>query len=106
LQGHRIEKGEILNAIHKYPGVKDCDVNVVEDRSGPVVAATLEFADKTGPDIKALTSHLRDLLPAPSVPSVFITADDIVLADGGKTDWAASASRAQVRARARLSALL
>ncbi|WP_157430900.1 non-ribosomal peptide synthetase, partial [Actinomadura macra] len=85
INGVRIEPGEVESALLAHPGVRGA------------VVATAPAPDGTdrlvgyvvGPDgtsVDMLRGHLRDRLPEPFVPSVFVRLDTFPLTANGKVD--------------------
>lgn len=89
IEGHRIEPGEIENAIAAFPGIAACRVLV---RTGPGgqkrLAAYAVTADATA-DAQALRAFLAARLPAFMVPHYIYFLDALPVNANGKIDKAA-----------------
>ncbi|MFD9417486.1 amino acid adenylation domain-containing protein [Streptomyces goshikiensis] len=86
VDGVRIEPGEIEAALNAHPEVSGAVVSAVRGSDGTVrLAAHVRGA----PTPAELRGHLRDRLPAPFVPSVFVRVDTFPLLANGKVDRSA-----------------
>ncbi|MGW2839227.1 amino acid adenylation domain-containing protein [Streptomyces sp. NPDC001493] len=87
VNGHRIEPGEIEQAILAQPGVRGACVLVETDAlGGKRLAAHIAGDDKSL--AKAVRAALRDSLPAYLVPARYIVTERLPLTVNGKTDRA------------------
>ncbi|MEV6235280.1 amino acid adenylation domain-containing protein [Lentzea sp. NPDC051838] len=82
VRGFRVEPGEVEEALRKHPSVTEAVV--VPDTPGP--GQTRLVAYVVADDVEPLRDHLRELLPAHMVPSLFIPMDRIPRATNGKLD--------------------
>jgi amino acid adenylation domain-containing protein len=89
IRGFRVEPGEVEVALERHPGVAAC---VVAMRGGAddkrlvayvVPTAGLEPASTTAAELRAF---LEETLPAPMIPSAFVTLDSLPLTVNGKID--------------------
>jgi amino acid adenylation domain-containing protein len=87
VNGVRIELGEIEAALGAHPGVRAGIVGVHQPSAGDkrLVAYVLP-ADGARPDAAELRAHLGQRLPAPMLPSIFLTIDELPLTSSGKVD--------------------
>ncbi|TDV49743.1 non-ribosomal peptide synthetase [Actinophytocola oryzae] len=87
VNGVRIELGEIEAALGTHPGVRVGIVSVHQPSAGDkrLVAYVLP-ADGARPDAAELRAHLGQRLPAPMLPSIFLTLDELPLTSSGKVD--------------------
>lgn len=90
LRGHRIEPGEIENALESNEAVKRAVVIVHEFGSGagrdPRLVAYMTLADGARASIEGLRRHLRRRLPAYMLPQHFMDIDVMPLTPSGKID--------------------
>ncbi|HEY0510562.1 MAG TPA: amino acid adenylation domain-containing protein [Thermoanaerobaculia bacterium] len=85
IAGWRIEPGEIEAALLAHPDVREAAVAAVEEGDGKRLAAWV-----AGPPATAdLRAWLRDRLPEPMVPSLWVHLDRLPLTPNGKVDRAA-----------------
>ncbi|HEY8371301.1 MAG TPA: amino acid adenylation domain-containing protein [Pseudonocardiaceae bacterium] len=95
LRGHRIELGEVENALVSFPGVRQAVARIVApDPAAPAVAHRLVgyYVPGTGQDTldeEALAAHLADVLPEHMRPDVLVRLTEIPLTYSGKLDVAA-----------------
>ncbi|MEA2693900.1 MAG: hypothetical protein QOJ16_3287, partial [Acidobacteriota bacterium] len=82
IRGFRIEPGEVEAALAAHPAVRQAVVVVREDRPGErrLVAYVVGAA---GVDLKG---YLRERLPEPMVPAVFVSLPALPLTANGKVD--------------------
>ena len=85
VRGFRIEPGEVEAALLGHPAVREAAVVVREDRPGDRVLTAYVVAD---PPVEgeALRGFLRERLPEPMVPSVFVPLPALPLSPTGKVD--------------------
>ena len=85
IRGHRIELGEIKNAILKNDKIEDCIILVDEtaDQEKYVVAY---YQKKKEIDVHKLRRFLEDYLPEYMMPAYFIEIQEIPLNQNGKVD--------------------
>lgn len=90
LRGHRIEPGEIENALESHEAVKRAVVIVHEFGNGaskdPRLVAYMTLADGARASIEGLRRHLRRRLPAYMLPQHFMDIDTLPLTPNGKID--------------------
>ncbi|HEX8870745.1 MAG TPA: non-ribosomal peptide synthetase, partial [Lentzea sp.] len=84
VRGFRVEPGEVEEALRRHPSVTEAVV--VPDTPGP--GQTRLVAYVVADEVEPLRDHLRELLPAHMVPSLFIPMDRIPRATNGKLDRA------------------
>lgn len=87
LRGHRIEPGEIENALEKHPGVRQAVVVMRQDRDGDArlvaYVVALNSQSATSADLKvALGKSLPDYM----IPSLFVFVSEMPLTSNGKVD--------------------
>ncbi|KIF72675.1 NRPS NosA, partial [Streptomyces sp. AcH 505] len=87
LRGHRVELGEIENALLARPGVVAATVVVREDVPGDKrLVAYLVTADEPGPATPELRRALARELPEHMVPARYVTLERLPLTPNGKVD--------------------
>jgi amino acid adenylation domain-containing protein len=87
LHGVRIELGEIEATLGTHPNIRDA--TVILHTATPTdhrLVAYLVTADGTTPPTDELRAHLRERLPGPMIPSVFVSVDALPLTASGKVD--------------------
>ncbi|CAN5828602.1 hypothetical protein BH23ACT10_BH23ACT10_17670 [soil metagenome] len=82
--GVRIELGEIEAALGTHPDIRDATVVLQATSTDERLVAY--FVADTEPSGDELRGFLRDRLPGPMVPSVFVTLDALPLTTSGKVD--------------------
>ncbi|MDX3695572.1 amino acid adenylation domain-containing protein [Streptomyces europaeiscabiei] len=92
LRGNRIELGEIEAALVRLPEVAQAAVTV---RDEALVAYVVPVAGAA--EVNDLREALTDALPAPMVPSAWVTLDALPLTPSGKLDRAALPAPQAVR---------
>jgi amino acid adenylation domain-containing protein len=87
VNGVRIELGEIEAALSTHPGVRVGIVTVHQPEAGDkrLVAYVLPAAGAR-PGAAELRAHLGQRLPAPMLPSIFLTLDELPVTSSGKVD--------------------
>ncbi|KIF78968.1 thioester reductase, partial [Streptomyces sp. 150FB] len=90
IRGFRVDPVEIEHAIEKFPGVRQCAVIVRATPSGSQLVAAVRLTDRRdeGEALAALRAHLRDRLPAYSVPQPILAVPDFPFGANGKLDRA------------------
>jgi amino acid adenylation domain-containing protein len=83
IRGFRIELGEVEAALRACPGVQDAAAVVREDRPGD--RRLVAYVVGGGP-ASLLRAALRERLPGPMVPSIFVPLDTLPLTPSGKAD--------------------
>ncbi|MFD7431571.1 amino acid adenylation domain-containing protein [Streptomyces sp. NPDC059818] len=87
LRGHRVELGEIENALLARPGVAAATVVVREDVPGDKrLVAYLVPAGEAGPAVPDLRRALARDLPEHMVPARYVTLERLPLTPNGKVD--------------------
>lgn len=89
LRGFRIEPGEVESALRQFPGLDDALVMVHQDEAtgDRRLIAYLAFQQPPARTIELeVRNHLRPLLPAYMIPSVFMVLDKLPLNANGKVD--------------------
>ncbi|SFR29120.1 amino acid adenylation domain-containing protein [Lentzea waywayandensis] len=82
VRGFRVEPGEVEAALRRHPSVREAVV--VADTPGPGQTRLVAYVVTDA--VERLRDHLRELLPAHMVPSVFVPMDRIPRATNGKLD--------------------
>jgi amino acid adenylation domain-containing protein len=85
IRGYRVEPGEVEAVLARHPAVKDAAVLAREDRSGGrrLVAYVVPHGEIAP---AALRSWLAERLPAPMIPSAFVTLAALPFTPNGKLD--------------------
>ncbi|MEV1047016.1 amino acid adenylation domain-containing protein [Streptomyces sp. NPDC049916] len=87
IRGHRVELGEIENALGRHPAVRDTAVTVDEDAGGdPRLVAYWTGAPGTPVGPSELREHLALILPAYMLPNVYVALERLPLTGNGKVD--------------------
>ncbi|MFJ9622279.1 amino acid adenylation domain-containing protein [Streptomyces sp. NPDC101181] len=87
IRGHRVELGEIENALGRHPAVRDTAVTVDEDAAGdPRLVAYWTGAPGTPVGPSELREHLALILPAYMLPNVYVALERLPLTGNGKVD--------------------
>ncbi|MFD3552113.1 amino acid adenylation domain-containing protein [Streptomyces goshikiensis] len=91
IRGNRVELGEVEARLRSEPAVGDAVVVARTDERGAdrLVAYLVPADAAAGLDPEAVRASLTASLPAPLVPSHFVTLDALPLTAAGKTDLAA-----------------
>ena len=85
IRGHRIEPGEIVNALHALPGITEAVVLPKPDgQNGDYLAAYLVGTGEV--DAEQVRLRLAGTLPAAMIPSVFYQVPFIPVTANGKAD--------------------
>lgn len=95
VRGHRIELGEIEATLTQHPKVRQCAVVLNESREPPSDSWLVAYFTSTAviaPD--ELRKFLRQKLPEPMIPAVFVTLETLPLTPSGKPDRQALAKLA------------
>ena len=87
IRGHRVEPGEIEDALRRFPEVRDAVVRVEDDW---LVAWLLT----AGTPLDGLRDHLRRRLPAHMIPSVVVPVREWPTSPNGKMIGGSSRARA------------
>jgi natural product biosynthesis luciferase-like monooxygenase protein/amino acid adenylation domain-containing protein len=85
IQGHRIEPGEVENALQRYPAVEQAVVVAGQDKYGEHELCAY-LVCKEALNTAAIREHLKKLLPAYMIPTQYIQIDAIPLLPSGKAD--------------------
>ncbi|OQP61100.1 hypothetical protein A3860_05110 [Niastella vici] len=90
IRGHRVEPGEIENALMRHPAVSAAAVLTVQDSAGEneLVAYMVIDQQADAPDLTAtqLSAYINESLPTFMVPARYIKVDELPLTLNGKTD--------------------
>jgi amino acid adenylation domain-containing protein len=94
IRGHRLEPGEISNALEAHPGVRQAHVRAVDgnrdgdrDGDGPqLVAYVVLEAGPAGVTVPELRRHLVERLPAYMRPDHYVPLDVMPVTVSGKID--------------------
>jgi amino acid adenylation domain-containing protein len=87
LHGVRIELGEIEATLGTHPNIRDA--TVILHTATPTdqrLVAYVVTANGMTPATDELRAHLRERLPGPMIPSVFVSVDALPLTASGKVD--------------------
>jgi len=89
VRGHRIEPGEVEQALRRHPGVRDARVvpRTVAGAPGSELAAYL-LTDGAAPTVADLRGHLDAILPPYMIPTWFVLMDRFPLTPNAKLDVA------------------
>ncbi|OPC78626.1 hypothetical protein B4N89_31095 [Embleya scabrispora] len=97
--GHRVELGEIENALLAHTGIAAAAVTVREDGAdGPLLVAYLIPRGAATPSAAELRVHLAATLPRALVPGVYVPLERLPLTPNGKLDRAALPAPPRLRA--------
>jgi amino acid adenylation domain-containing protein/non-ribosomal peptide synthase protein (TIGR01720 family) len=90
IRGHRIEPAEVEAALGRHPDLRELVVVAREDTPGDrrLVAYVVPM-NGCRPDAGQLRRFLEPVLPAPLIPSIFVTLDALPTTPHGKLDRAA-----------------
>ncbi|HYM00158.1 MAG TPA: amino acid adenylation domain-containing protein, partial [Blastocatellia bacterium] len=86
IRGFRMELGEIESALSGHPEIPDVAVVAVGEGSDKRLVAYLVPRNHTVPSSADLRAYLRDLLPPQTVPSIYVTLEEMPLTPNGKID--------------------
>ncbi|PWW06592.1 amino acid adenylation domain-containing protein, partial [Paenibacillus cellulosilyticus] len=88
IRGHRIEPGDIEEAIRQHIGVKDAAVIVREDQTGDKLLCAYVVKEDTDTQVTIgqLKHDIRKYLPAYMVPAVFTFIEQLPVTSNGKLD--------------------
>jgi len=90
VRGHRVEPGEVENALTAHPQVRRAAVAPRTNNHGDTrLVAYLVPATGERLDRRRLRAHVRSLLPSYMVPAVFVELPEIPVTPNGKTDRSA-----------------
>lgn len=87
IRGFRIELGEVESVLAKVAGVRECVVQVREDRPGDQrLIGYVVASPHAGFDADAARAGLRRMLPEYMVPNLFVMLETLPLTPNGKVD--------------------
>ncbi|SIO25198.1 amino acid adenylation domain-containing protein [Singulisphaera sp. GP187] len=87
IRGHRIELGEVEDALHDHPSVQAAVAVARPDAQGNAqLVAYLVTTDATRTTAAELRHWLKPRLPEPMIPSAFVLLDALPLTPNGKVD--------------------
>jgi len=87
IRGHRIELGEVENALSLHPGIVAAAVTAFRDANGSMaLAAYMVPRDRRAPDLDQLRVFLSRHLPEAALPSSFGVLEALPLTPNGKLD--------------------
>jgi amino acid adenylation domain-containing protein len=87
LRGFRVEPGEIAAAVKGHPAVRDAFVMLRGNGHDAELVAYLVTARRLNGELDdELRAYLRERLPGPMVPSLFLSVDKLPLSSSGKVD--------------------
>ena len=90
VRGHRVEPGEVENALTGHPQVRRAAVAPRTNHHGDTrLVAYVVPANGVPLDRRRLRAHLRALLPSYMVPAVFVELPQLPVTPNGKTDRSA-----------------
>ncbi|MFG3256581.1 amino acid adenylation domain-containing protein [Streptomyces sp. NPDC048172] len=88
IRGHRVEPGEVEAALLRLPEIAAAAVVPRADRTG-LVAHVVAAPGATVPEAPELRARLARAVPAPLVPSAYVTLPELPLTSHHKVDTAA-----------------
>ncbi len=98
MRGHRIELGEVENALSRIAGIGHAAVVVIDKGDGDKHLAAFLVTPEAAPlDVAELRRELARRLPAPAIPAEFHFCIQLPVAPNGKVDRAALAARPDAR---------
>ncbi|HKV06489.1 MAG TPA: amino acid adenylation domain-containing protein, partial [Thermoanaerobaculia bacterium] len=86
IRGYRIELEEVEAALARHPALREVAVVAREEESGERRLVAYFTADPGAPGIGELRVWLREWLPEPMVPAVFVPLPDLPRTPNGKVD--------------------
>jgi amino acid adenylation domain-containing protein len=86
IRGHRIELAEVEAALARHPGVREAVVVARAEETGDLRLVAYLTADPGAPGVPELRAWLRERLPEPMVPAVFVPLPDLPRTPNGKVD--------------------
>jgi amino acid adenylation domain-containing protein len=86
IRGYRIELEEVEAALARHPGLREVAVVAREEGSGDRRLVAYFTADPGAPGVGELRSWLRERLPEPMVPAMFVPLPDLPRTPNGKVD--------------------
>ncbi|WP_406694053.1 amino acid adenylation domain-containing protein [Singulisphaera sp. Ch08] len=87
IRGHRIELGEVEDALNLHPSVQAAVAVARPDAQGNAqLVAYLVTADEARTTTAELRRWLKNALPEPMIPSAFVLLDALPLTPNGKVD--------------------
>lgn len=85
IRGHRVEPGEVENALLTFPGIISAVVIAVKKEDGQNELAAYLVSNET-PDPAAIRDYLSAQLPAYMIPTRFVSLEAMPLTPNGKID--------------------
>jgi amino acid adenylation domain-containing protein len=91
VRGFRVEPGEVEAALSRHPGVESAVVVAGREAAGGLrlVAYWVPAGRRSNLDSRELRSFLKESLPDPMLPAVFVRIESLPLLPNGKVDRAA-----------------
>ena len=86
IRGYRIELEEVEAALARHPGLREVVVIAREDEPGDRRLVAYYLADAAPPNVTELRAWLRERLPEPMVPAVFVPMAELPRTPNGKVD--------------------
>ncbi|HEX5751790.1 MAG TPA: amino acid adenylation domain-containing protein, partial [Archangium sp.] len=86
IRGHRIELGEVEEALRRHPGVREAAAAVHELAGEKSLVAYAVVSGEEAPTIESVRKRLGDALPAYMVPAALVVLDALPLTSSGKLD--------------------
>ena len=85
IRGYRVELGEIENGVLSYPSVNEAVVLARKDKDKNNYL-TAYFTAVGEPEVNALRTYLKEIMPGYMVPAYFVQLDKFPLTANGKID--------------------
>lgn len=86
IRGHRVELGDIENALVMEEGIAQATVAIVDRNSEDVIAAYLVTDQDNQLDLEMVRQQLALRLPSAMIPAAFMVLDSLPLNPNGKID--------------------
>jgi amino acid adenylation domain-containing protein len=89
IRGYRVEPGEIVARLDRYPGVEASALAVTESAAGPALTAYIVPAWDAQLNASDLREFLAERLPDYMIPSSFVKVESLPMTANGKLDKSA-----------------
>ncbi|HYP14996.1 MAG TPA: MupA/Atu3671 family FMN-dependent luciferase-like monooxygenase, partial [Bryobacteraceae bacterium] len=86
IRGHRIELGDIENAMLSFSGVREAAALARDSANGPELNAYVVPVNGSPIDVPALKNHMKALLPEYMMPAAFVQMASFPMTANGKVD--------------------